>query len=174
MAARRACHNSAADCTGAMLGSPETDSKPPQLPSRPPICRGRMQAPRGRHGASPPHPRLPVGAGRWRPCARLEAQNHRESMRLMNSHNIARVTPDPAPPSPRQSDSSPKAPAPDWRATWAGSRENRDCTVRRRLLMGFFTFDVIVVNRSGCVRWGCQTWARGGGKGGSGARQCPS
>lgn len=96
-------------------------------------------------------------------------------MRLMNSRNIARVTPDPAPPSPQQSGSSPEAPAPVIGVPpWAGRRENRDCTVRRRLLVGFFTFDVIVVNRSGCVRWGCQTWARGGREGGSGARQCPS
>lgn len=102
-----------------------------------------------------------------------EAQDHRESMRLMSGRNIARVTPDPHPPH-QKSNSLPQAPSPTTGVPpWAGRRENRDCTVRRRLLVGFFTFDVIVVNRSGCVRWGCQTWARGG-EGGSGARQCPS
>lgn len=56
----------------------------------------------------------------------------------------------------------------------AGSIENRDCTVRRCLLMGFFTFDVIVVNWSGCVRWGCQTWTGGGGEGSPRAWHCSS
>lgn len=56
----------------------------------------------------------------------------------------------------------------------AGSIENSDCTVRRCLLTGFFTFDVIVVNWSGCVRWGCQTWTRGGGEGSPRAWHCSS
>lgn len=121
MTARRACHNSAADCTGATLGSPQTDSKPPvfQLPVQAPNLQGENAGSEGQaRSSSLPHPsRLPVGelAG-GDPGHVSEAQNHRESMRLMNSHNIARVTPDPAPPSPKQSDSSPKAPAPDWRA----------------------------------------------------------
>lgn len=46
----------------------------------------------------------------------------------------------------------------------ADSSENRDCTIRCCLLVAFFTFDVIVVNWSGCVGWGCQTWTRGGGE----------
>lgn len=101
-----------------MGGTPKANSNPPpvfQLPSQTPDLQGgRMQA---RSFGLPRPPRLPVVelAG-GDPGHVPEAQNHRESMRLMNSHNIARVTPDPAPPSPKQSDSSPKAPAPDWRA----------------------------------------------------------
>ena len=47
----------------------------------------------------------------------LEAQNHREAMRLMNSRNIARVTPDPAPPLTKTKRIITRSTLPlDWRA----------------------------------------------------------
>lgn len=46
----------------------------------------------------------------------LEAQNHRESMRLMNSRNIARVTSDPAPPLTKTKRLIARSSRPDWRA----------------------------------------------------------
>lgn len=83
-------------------------------PSVSPFCRWENTGSerRGTLACSTPS-RFPVGklAG-GDPEHVLEAQNHRESMRLMNSRNIARVTSDPAPPSPKQSNSLPEAPAP--------------------------------------------------------------
>lgn len=95
-----------------------------------------------------------------------------ESMRLMKTATLP-VSAHTRHPSHSKATRCPKRPPGTGVPPWAGGRGNRDCTVRRGLLVGFFTFDVIVVNRSGCVRWGSQTWARGG-EGGSGARQCPS
>lgn len=92
----------------------------------------------------------------------------------LKSINIARVTTDPSP-SLKWAVWSFLVKPPMIRAPpCAASIENRDCTVRRCLLTGFFTFDVIVVNWSGCVRWGCQTWTGGGGEGSPRAWHCSS